>query len=43
VNLPTGRLAGLDVVARALRYLACDAAQNLTGHILKVDGGWTAW
>ena len=42
-RLPTGRLAELDDVARAVRYLACDASQNVTGHILKVDGGWTAW
>ncbi len=42
-RLPTGRLAELDDVARAVRYLACDASHNVTGHILKVDGGWTAW
>ncbi len=42
-RLPTGRLAELDDVARAVRYLACDASRNVTGHILKVDGGWTAW
>jgi NAD(P)-dependent dehydrogenase (short-subunit alcohol dehydrogenase family) len=42
-RLPTGRLAELDDVARAVRYLACDASQNVTGHILRVDGGWTAW
>jgi NAD(P)-dependent dehydrogenase (short-subunit alcohol dehydrogenase family) len=42
-RLPTGRLAELDDVARAVRYLACDASRYVTGHILKVDGGWTAW
>ncbi|HEX3688259.1 MAG TPA: SDR family oxidoreductase [Solirubrobacteraceae bacterium] len=42
-RLPTGRLAELEDVARAVRYLACDASQNVTGHILRVDGGWTAW
>jgi NAD(P)-dependent dehydrogenase (short-subunit alcohol dehydrogenase family) len=42
-RLPTGRLAELEDVARAVRYLACDASANVTGHILKVDGGWTAW
>lgn len=42
-RLPTGRLAELDDVAHAVRYLACDASQSVTGHILKVDGGWTAW
>ncbi len=42
-RLPTGRLARIDDVAHAARYLACDASQSVTGHILKVDGGWTAW
>jgi NAD(P)-dependent dehydrogenase (short-subunit alcohol dehydrogenase family) len=42
-RLPTGRLAEIDDVARAVRYLACDASNSVTGHILKVDGGWTAW
>jgi len=42
-RLPTGRLAQVEDVARATRYLACDASANVTGHILKVDGGWTAW
>jgi NAD(P)-dependent dehydrogenase (short-subunit alcohol dehydrogenase family) len=30
-RLPTGRLAELQDVARAVRYLACDAPQNVTG------------
>jgi NAD(P)-dependent dehydrogenase (short-subunit alcohol dehydrogenase family) len=42
-RLPTGRLAEIEDVAHAVRYLACDASNNVTGHILKVDGGWTAW
>ena len=42
-RLPTGRLAQIDDVARAVRYLACDASNSVTGHILRVDGGWTAW
>lgn len=42
-RLPTGKLAEVDDVAHAVRYLACDASQSVTGHILKVDGGWTAW
>jgi NAD(P)-dependent dehydrogenase (short-subunit alcohol dehydrogenase family) len=42
-RLPTGRFATVDDVAHAVRYLACDASASVTGHILKVDGGWTAW
>ncbi len=42
-RLPTGRLAEIEDVAHAVRYLACDASNNVNGHILKVDGGWTAW
>lgn len=42
-RLPTGRLAQVIDVARAVRYLAADASESVTGHVLKVDGGWTAW
>jgi NAD(P)-dependent dehydrogenase (short-subunit alcohol dehydrogenase family) len=42
-RLPTGRLATIADVANAVRYLACDAAGSVTGHSLRVDGGWTAW
>ena len=42
-RLPTGQLAEIEDVAHAVRYLACAASNNVTGHILKVDGGWTAW
>jgi NAD(P)-dependent dehydrogenase (short-subunit alcohol dehydrogenase family) len=42
-RLPAGRLATVDDVARAVRFLACDASASVTGHSLRVDGGWTAW
>ena len=42
-RLPTGRLAAVEDVARAVRYLSCEASESVTGHILRVDGGWTAW
>ena len=42
-RLPTGKLAQIDDVARAVRYLASEASASVTGEILKVDGGWTAW
>ena len=42
-RLPTGRFATVEEVAYAVRYLACDASASVTGHVLRVDGGWTAW
>ncbi|MCW3064877.1 MAG: family oxidoreductase [Solirubrobacterales bacterium] len=42
-RLPTGRFATVEDVAHAVRYLACDASASVTGHVLRVDGGWTAW
>jgi NAD(P)-dependent dehydrogenase (short-subunit alcohol dehydrogenase family) len=42
-RLPTGELATVEQVADATRYLACDASGSVTGTILRVDGGWTAW
>jgi NAD(P)-dependent dehydrogenase (short-subunit alcohol dehydrogenase family) len=42
-RLPTGELATIDQVADAVRYLACDASGSVTGTVLRVDGGWTAW
>ena len=42
-RLPTGELATVEQVADAVRYLACEASGNVTGTVLRVDGGWTAW
>ena len=42
-RLPTGDLATVEQVADAVRYLACDASGSVTGAVLMVDGGWTAW
>jgi NAD(P)-dependent dehydrogenase (short-subunit alcohol dehydrogenase family) len=42
-RLPSRRLAQPADVARAVCYLACDASASVTGHVLRVDGGWTAW
>ena len=42
-RLPTGELATVQQVSDAVRYLACDASGSVTGSVLRVDGGWTAW
>jgi NAD(P)-dependent dehydrogenase (short-subunit alcohol dehydrogenase family) len=42
-RIPSGALATIDEVAAAVRYLACPESSSVTGHILRVDGGWTAW
>lgn len=42
-RIPAGRLADIGDVADAVLYLTSDAAASVTGHVLAVDGGWTAW
>jgi NAD(P)-dependent dehydrogenase (short-subunit alcohol dehydrogenase family) len=41
-RLPIGRVGTIDDVAAAVIYLSSDAGSLVTGHILLVDGGWTA-
>ncbi len=40
--IPMGKLARVDDVVAAVLYLASPAAGMVTGHSLRVDGGWTA-
>ncbi len=40
--IPMGRLATIDDVVAAVMYLVSPGAAMVTGHSLKVDGGWTA-
>jgi 2-deoxy-D-gluconate 3-dehydrogenase len=42
-RIPAGEMATIEQVAHAVRYLACDASGSVTGSVIRVDGGWTAW
>ena len=40
--IPLGHVGQTEDVAAAVLYLASDASAMVTGHSLRVDGGWTA-
>jgi NAD(P)-dependent dehydrogenase (short-subunit alcohol dehydrogenase family) len=42
-RIPLGRVGEVDEVVGAVVFLASDQATLVTGHVLAVDGGWTAW
>jgi NAD(P)-dependent dehydrogenase (short-subunit alcohol dehydrogenase family) len=42
-RIPMGRLAVPDEIAAAIHFLSSPAASYITGTILSVDGGWTAF
>jgi NAD(P)-dependent dehydrogenase (short-subunit alcohol dehydrogenase family) len=42
-RLPIGRIGQPEEVVGAVVYLASQQASLVTGHVLAVDGGWTAW
>ncbi len=41
-NIPLGRVGQPDDVIGAVIYLASESSNLVTGHILLIDGGWTA-
>jgi NAD(P)-dependent dehydrogenase (short-subunit alcohol dehydrogenase family) len=40
-SIPMRRMAEPEEVAYAVLFLACDFSEIITGHVLRVDGGWT--
>ena len=42
-RMPMGRIGTPSDVVGAVVFLASDQAALVTGHVLAVDGGWTAW
>jgi NAD(P)-dependent dehydrogenase (short-subunit alcohol dehydrogenase family) len=40
---PLGRMATVDDFRGVVAWLASDAAAYVTGQVIAVDGGWTAW
>jgi NAD(P)-dependent dehydrogenase (short-subunit alcohol dehydrogenase family) len=42
-RIPAGRMATVEEVAEATCFLLAPGSASITGHVLAVDGGWTAW
>lgn len=42
-RIPMGRLGSLNEVVEAVTFLASSEASFITGEVMRVDGGWTAY
>ena len=40
--MPKARFISIDEIAGTIEFLASDAARNITGQAIVIDGGWTA-
>lgn len=42
-NVPLGRMANSEEIVGVIKFLSTNASSYITGSVVTVDGGWTAW